>query len=396
MLNKELLLKFCKGVQVDNVSAYFDNDCSYAAAARALGKTPKALRMSILRAEKRACAKGCEPDKDLTHEVGSGNVIKRVSTNYDGDGNIKQQWVIQEPEKQRQLDLIREIMVDLLSDVKPLTAIPFRGEILDNDLHVNIPVGDAHIGCLVWGEECGDDYDLNIAETIHKKAIDMLIEQTPNASSCAIIDLGDYIHSDNQEGVTSRSGHSLDMDGRYHKVIRCAIRCTLYYIEQSLKKFQHVTYRPEVGNHNDTGAIWMQELLAILYANEPRVTVGNVAGNVFYWQHGECYFMSHHGHQIRGDRLYQLFAKKIMDDHIKTTYRKIYCGHVHHKSVNENAICEIETYRTLAAKDAYSSGAGYHAGRSITAETWHKTYGEMSKVCVNIPMIQAEINKELL
>ena len=45
MLNKEILLKFCEGVQIDNVNAYFDNTCSYAAAARALGKTTKALRM---------------------------------------------------------------------------------------------------------------------------------------------------------------------------------------------------------------------------------------------------------------------------------------------------------------------------------------------------------------
>ena len=52
MLNKEILLKFCEGVQVDNVNAYFDNNCSYAAAAKSLGKTPKALRMSIVRAEK--------------------------------------------------------------------------------------------------------------------------------------------------------------------------------------------------------------------------------------------------------------------------------------------------------------------------------------------------------
>jgi hypothetical protein len=388
MLDKNILLKFCEAVQADNVNAYFDCDMNYSEAARRLGKTPKAIRMTVKRAARRASEKGCEPDKDLTHEVGTGNVIKRVSTNYDGDGNIRQQWVIQEPEKQAQLEMIREIMVDLLSDVEPVTPTPFTNKITNDDLIVNIPIGDSHIGCLVWGEECGDDYDLNIAEAIHKQAIDMLIEQTPNASTCAIIDLGDFIHSDNQEGVTSRSGHSLDMDGRYHKVIRCAIRITLYYIQQALKKFERVTYRPEIGNHNDTGAIWMQELLTVLYADESRVTIGNDAGNVFYWQHGECYFMSHHGHQIRGDRLYQLFAKKIMDNHIKTTFRKIYCGHVHHKSVKENAICEIETYRTLAAKDSYSAGAGYHAARGITAETWHKVYGEMSKVCVNIPMIK--------
>jgi hypothetical protein len=391
MLNKDILLKFCDKVQAENVNAYFDNNMNYSAAGRALGKNRKAIERTVKRAEKRAASQNVNETDGESKRVLPGNIIKRRSTNYKSDGSIGQQWVIEEPEKQAQIELIREIMIDLLEDVKPINPTNYPIKITDDDLQVIIPIGDAHVGCLVWGEECGADYDLTIAETIHKKAVDMLIEQTPNASSCTIIDLGDFMHSDNQEGVTSRSGHSLDMDGRYHKVIRCAMRITLYYIEQALKKFKHVTYRPEIGNHNDTGAIWMQELLSVLYANEPRVTIGNDAGNVFYWQHGRCYFMSHHGHQIKGDRLYQLFAKKIMDEHIKTTFRKIYCGHVHHKSVNENAICEIETYRTLAAKDAFSSGAGYHAARGITAETWHKVYGEMSKVCVNIPMIEAQL-----
>jgi hypothetical protein len=358
------------------------------AAGEALGCNAKTVQRAVEHAVKKASANGYAPDSDLTHQTAPGNAIKRVSTNYDGDGNIRQQWVIQEPEKQRQLDVIRAVVSEICEEIKPVKPVKLESRNVSSDLIVNIPIGDAHIGLLVWGEECGEDYDLTIADSLHRGAIDMLIEQTPEADTCAIIDLGDYLHSDNQEGMTSRSGHSLDMDGRYHKVIRCAIALTLYYINKALLKFNHVVYRPEVGNHNDIGAIWMQELLTALYANEPRVTIGNDAGNVFFWQWGECFFMSHHGHQIKGDRLYQLFAKKIMDDHLKTKYRKIYAGHVHHKSANENAICEIETYRTLAAKDAYSAGAGYHAQRGISAEVWHKKYGEMSTVKVNIPMLE--------
>lgn len=253
---------------------------------------------------------------------------------------------------------------------------------------VNIPIGDAHIGMLAWEEECGEGYDLNIAENLHKNAVDLLIDRAPNAEQCTILDLGDFLHSDNMEGMTSRSGHTLDMAGRYHQIIRVAIRIVMYYIERALTKFEHVTYRPEMGNHNDLGAVWMQELLATLYRDEPRVTIANGAGGVFYWQHGNCYFMSHHGHQIKGNRLTELFAKQMLDNQINAKHRKIYLGHVHHKSVTENAVCEIQAYRTLAAKDAYAAGHGYHAGRSISAEVWHKKFGEISSVNVTVPMLE--------
>ena len=361
---------------------------SIKAGALKVGLPPATVSKYIGNALSKAAKNGIAPYAGMTKQSAEGFITKRVSTLYDQDGEVSRQWHIQEPEKEKQLALLKELSQDLLADTKPLKPIKLKNPVIPNDLMINIPIGDAHIGMLAWGEECGADYDLDIAESIHKKAVDMLIEQTPNASVCTIVDLGDYLHSDNMEGTTSRSGHALDMDGRYHKVVRVAVRVAIYYIQKSLEKFEHVTYRAEMGNHNDIGSIWMQELLAILFKDEARVTIGNKAGNVFYWQHGQCYFMSHHGHQIKGDRLYQLFAKQIMDNHIQTKHRKIYLGHVHHKSFTENAVCEMQTYRTLAGKDAYATAGGYHANRSITAEVWHKKYGEVSTVNVTVPMIE--------
>lgn len=320
--------------------------------------------------------------------IADGKRLGKMTTQIDGKGEVKNIWYRQDKDTQKQLETIQAISAELLSEIKPRKKVPFPSRNTKDELMVNIPIGDAHIGMLAWGEESGADYDLQIAADVHKRAVDMLVEQTPDARYCTIIDLGDYLHSDNMEGMTSRSGHSLDMDGRYHKVVRVAISIALYYIDKALEKFEHVIYRAEMGNHNDIGSIWMQELLHRLYKDEPRVTIGNKAGVTFFWQHGDCYFMSHHGHQIKGNRLSELFARQIMDNDITTKHRKIYLGHVHHKSFTENAICEVQTYRTLAAKDAYAAGYGYHAGRSISAEVWHKQYGEMSTVNVTIPMLE--------
>lgn len=70
-----------------------------------------------------------------------------------------------------------------------------------------------------------------------------------------------------------------------------------------------------------------------------------------------------------------------------TKHRYWYLGHVHHKSVKELAGVLCETFRTLAAKDAYSAGHGYRAGRDMVAIIHHKDHGEIERHRCDIGMI---------
>ncbi len=357
-------------------------------AATALGICSSGVHQQLRAAITRAARKGYVPEQGMDTVYPEGYCLDKVTIHRKG-GQVMQTWERMNADKEKQLQLLRVAIGALCDEVLPFVAKPFNLPVMD-DLMVNIPIGDAHIGMLAWGEECGDDYDLEIAEQLHCQAVDMLIESTPSAAHCTIIDLGDFLHADNLLGITSRGGNVMDMDGRYHKVVRTAIRISNYYIQRALTRYEHVTYRPEVGNHNDVGAIWMQELLNILYRDEPRVTIGNTAGSVYFWQHGLCFFGSHHGHTIKFDKLPDIMAAEVMDNHIKTKHRKFYCGHIHHKTIRGSDFntCEVQTYRTLAAKDAYASSHGYYAPRDITAEVWHKQYGCMGTVNVNIPMME--------
>lgn len=359
-------------------------------AAENMGIAPSTVHSCIHAAITRAAKKGYSPEQGLNSVYPEGFNMEKV-TIHERNGVVTETWARMHADKEKSLEMLRLAISAICEDVQPVAATtPEHTRYCNEDLMVNIPVGDAHIGMLAWGEECGTDYDLKIAESIHCRAVDMLIAQAPPAKYCTIIDLGDWMHSDNLLGVTTRGGNVLDMDGRWHKVLRTAIRIVVYYITQCLKKFDQVIFRPEVGNHNDSSAIATQEWLSILYQDEPRVTIGNTAGNVFFWQHGLCYFGSHHGHEIKFDKLPDIMAAEVMDNHLQTKFRKFYCGHIHHKTIRNTDFntCEVQTYRTLCPKDAYSSSRGYHAPRDITAETWHKRYGQIGTVHVTIPMLE--------
>jgi hypothetical protein len=62
-------------------------------------------------------------------------------------------------------------------------------------------------------------------------------------------------------------------------------------------------------------------------------------------------------------------------------------GHIHHESKEFDGVL-VESFRTLAAKDAYHAGGGYRALRDIQAVSYHRHFGEMSRARVSYKMIQ--------
>ena len=83
----------------------------------------------------------------------------------------------------------------------------------------------------------------------------------------------DYFHADNMEGVTSRSGHSLDVDGRFSKMIEAGMFIIRRMIDSALAHHKNVTVINVIGNHDDTSSQWLSVALQAMYEDEPRVTV---------------------------------------------------------------------------------------------------------------------------
>jgi hypothetical protein len=73
----------------------------------------------------------------------------------------------------------------------------------------------------------------------------------------------------------------------------------------------------------------------------------------------------------------------------QTKHRYWYTGHVHHTAVKEFPGVVCESFRTLAAKDAYAAGHGYRAGRDMRCIVLHKDHGEVARYRCDISMLEA-------
>lgn len=371
-------------LDLDEVKACIAEGLTAEAAAAKLGvheRTYRRHRSALARS-------GFSPQHDMTHLVPEGFKVKGVSTYYDKDGKPRGQWVKSSEDREAQYALMLAAIEAMASEMPQYLPVVPPGETNDALMAV-YPVGDAHIGMRAWGEETqAENWDMEIAERIQCGAMAALVETAPPAERAVIINLGDWLHADNMEGMTSRSGHVMDLDGRYAKMISVGMKVMRQCIQSALEKHARVEVINVVGNHDDTGALWMSVALRHTYENDPRVHIHDAPSAFHYIEFGKTLIGCHHGHSCKAERLPGVMAADQAQAWGRTEHRYWYLGHVHHQSVKEYAGVTVESFNTLTAKDAYAAFGGYRARQNMKCLVIHKEFGEVSRHTVHPDMLR--------
>jgi hypothetical protein len=307
-----------------------------------------------------------------------GFAIRGVSTLYDADGEVRQQWVKTSSDQQRQAEMIRQAMAAMAAELPKVKPRTLKGN-WRTDLLTAYPIGDPHIGMRAWRDECGEDWDLSIAERIHCAAMQSLVEAAPESERALIVNLGDLFHYDSMAPVTPRSGHMLDADGRYAKMIHVGIKVMRQCIESALGKHKLIHVINAIGNHDETGAIWLSQALAHVYENEPRVTIDRTPSVFNYYRFGANLIGVHHGHTCKPDKLPGVMAADRAKDWGETRHRYWWQGHIHHASVREYPGVIVESFGTLASRDAYATAGGWRSREAMQAIVLHREHGECGR-----------------
>jgi hypothetical protein len=320
----------------------------------------------------------------MTHSAPDGCIVKKTTTLYDGNSGVKLQWVQRALEQENLIALVKEVVDELKTDVKPLKPIKRETKQVNEDLLTLYTLSDAHIGMLAWHEDGGADWDVGIAEKTIGDAIGSLVDSTPASGIGFFAQLGDGLHSDGMVPITPAHGHVLDSDSRFPKIVRAATRIFRDAINRLLMKHDKVIVLMAQGNHDPASSVWLQVVFSVLYENNPRVEVIQSAKPYYALQHGDVMLGFHHGHTATPERLPDVFMGEFREMYGRTKQTYIHCGHRHSIKVIECNSAVVEQHRTIAARDAYSSHAGYKSGRSMTAVTYHRTKLKQSEVVYHV------------
>lgn len=337
-----------------------------------------------------AAKAGWAPDHQMVHPAAPGFQVKGTSTLYRPDGSVASQWVKTSQDGEQMAAALEAAVIAMAADLPRVEPRKASG-CWRTDLMVGYPIGDPHVGMHSWRQETGEDWDLQIARRVHCEAMAALVEAAPATETALVVNLGDMLHYDSMEAKTPRSGHMLDADGRYAKVIDVAVATMRQCIESALAKHKFVHVVNVVGNHDETGALWLARLIATVYEREPRVTV-DVNPSVFnYHRFGKVLIGMHHGHTCKAEKLPGVMAADRAADWGECLHRYWWQGHIHHESKKEFPGCSVESFNTLAAKDAYANNGGWRSARTMQAVVFHREHGEVARSRVNAAMFEEAV-----
>lgn len=361
---------------------------SIRAAAKALGLHSSSLDHAMRRLKQEAARRGYSPEHDLVHPVAPGQMLRGTSTLYK-DGAPVIQWVKTSADQQRMEEIMREAAAAMAEELPRQKPIPAPNNSAVNLANV-YTLTDSHVGMLAWHKEnLEGDWDLGIAERVLTGCFEHMVNSSPAAKVGIVAQLGDFLHSDGLAAVTPTSGHLLDQDGRFPKVVKAAIRILRHVVNVALSRHEKVVVLMAEGNHDLASSVWLRAMFQALYESEPRVEVIDSEMPYYVYQHGQTMLAWHHGHLKKNDALPLLFAAQFPKIWGNTTKRYVHCGHRHHVEEKEHSGMTVVQHSTLASRDAYAARGGWMSERQCKAITYHAEFGEVARSTIIPEMLEA-------
>tara|TARA_R110000868_G_scaffold407598_3_gene689212 strand:- start:1418 stop:2584 length:1167 start_codon:yes stop_codon:yes gene_type:complete len=388
MIIDEKYKEFATDIQsrrVDLLNKFFN----VSAAARAEGVHRKTFNNSIAQLKKKAALRGFSPDHDMTRTVPDGYQVKGVSTYYNADGKPSGQWVKSSADELRRQEIIQATFDAMADNLPRVDKIVYNGVPMQALCNLYV-MTDCHVGMLAWHKEGGEDWDLKIAERTLTGCFEQMVMSSPEAGTGIVAQLGDWLHFDGMVAATPSSGHPLDADGRFSKIVEVSVRILRRLVDFALARHEKVIVLMAEGNHDLVSSIWLRTIFRALYENEPRIHVIDSELPYYVHQHGETMIAFHHGHIKKNDALPMLFAAQFPKVWGTTTKRYAHTGHRHHVEEKEHSGITVVQHPTLAARDAYAARGGWLAERQVSAITYHAKWGQVSKITVIPEMLEGD------
>ena len=356
-------------------------------AARALQLHHTTVADSIRIVRRKAAISGFAPENDMVRVVPDPFIVRGISTYYNAEGKASGQWVKSRIEDTKLQEMMRQSIDAMKEEIPRLSALPAPPLSNDNLLNCYV-VTDYHLGMLSWDEETGENWDVAIAETLVIKWFEQAIAQSPNADTAVFAQLSDFLHFDGMDAVTPASKHLLDVDTRFAKLVRSAIRVLRTIIDMLLAKHQNLHIIMADANHDPVSQIWLREWFSVLYENEPRVIVDKSPNPYNAYEFGNVALFFHHGHKRKVANVSEVFAGQFREMFGRTKYAYAHMGHYHSIDIKENNLMIVEQHRTLAPGDAYSARGGWLSGRDAKVISYDRRYGEVSRLTINSDMLR--------
>lgn len=320
-------------------------------------------------------------------ELPIGQKIKGVSALVDPDGREIIKWVKTDTDREASLAAMRAAVEAFKEEIPRAEVVPAPAFTID-DILCQYTLTDSHLGAMAWNVETGGgDYDLAIGEKLIVDWFSAAIAGAPPSKRAVFAQLGDFLHHDSFKSITPEHGHLLDADSRYSKMVRVAIRVVRQVMRMLLTKHEQIHVIMADANHDPASEVWLREMFAVVFEDEPRVTVDTNPGPYSMVEHGLVSLYYHHGHRRNISNVDSVFVGKFREAYGRTRFSFAHIGHRHSDELKSTNLMKVEQHETLAAPDAYAANSGWLSGRSAKVIYYHAKRGEVGRNTITAEMV---------
>lgn len=377
------MIEYCKSEKQRDLVRFVESGGSPTGWAKKKGIAPTNARRTMRVIKERAAKAGYAPEQGFDPSSCPPGFGLDKSTVHIKDGSLIQRW---DRVSQDKADALQGVLDAIESSCDGLPQAPRVAKPKskpDNLLNV-YTIADLHIGLYAWRRESGEDYSTTEARQILWQCFSDMVDRMPDADSCVICNLGDYLHFCGLVAETPAHHNSLDTDSRYQKLAEVAMSLQCYMIDKALRKHKSVHVVNVEGNHDEASAPWLKVALKHIYAKNPRVTIDDSPMPYHAMLHGQTMLAWHHGHKRKDKDLGAYFSAdpefREMWGKAKQTY--IHTGHLHSQSVLELPGAVVERHPTLAARSSYEARGGWQSHRQAKAICYDDKGNERMRVTV--------------
>jgi len=343
-----------------------------------------AFRGAIRRLKSTAARKGYAPESGIDHPVAEGFELRGYS-HFTKTQDGEPIWLKTRAAEKDYWEGIRA-SIEAIKPIDP-AILPIPPE-PQRDIVPFLQIGDAHVGMLASEAETGANFDIAIAKREICAAAAALIDEAPPCERMVINDLGDGTHYETFRAMTEASGHAVDFDTRYWKMIDAYLEISEFIAERALAKAHKVDLIYNQGNHSRSNDVWMAAHMRSLHRNNPRVNVLRNEGSYVAYRMGKTFVLIHHGDKAKPEAVAKVMAEDYAVDWGETEYRYIDGGHVHHSQRKELPGCVFESWNNLAPRDKYAHDGGWRSKQSMSLVLRSRRYGERGRMVMPINLVR--------
>lgn len=322
-----------------------------------------------------------------------GKTTLQVDYREDPDGKIVQEWARGTPEAQT----VEQIAEYLKTRIPPSPLDLKKTNNYDPNVMLQIDFADIHYGMHAWGKETLDgDYDIKIAQDLVKGSMQEIFSRAGRVKQTLLVLYGDNFHADFFNAMTEASGHFLDMDGRYPKVLFSGLETFISAIDCAATQSDEVRVIVLRGNHDNQTSVGLQTLLHVHYRamNTDKITIDMAPSKTHYHIWGCVAQNFHHGDKVTPANLCGDIMQYCGKNDI-SGIRDWRANQAHKHSEERKDISGVlyECKPSPVARDAFAAGSGYWARRAAVATTFHKEYGELWRYTVSPRQLEMRVKE---